>query len=242
MFSTDPGKIFDFSSKKPADIFNEAILPTVNSFMDLVGNDPGGLEEASQRRKQRLEQNLSREALSRQEDDAFLANLMEQRDERQRQPVGDVEGYDEPVSGAPTGDFDKTNIKLANYGYDSDSSPDHNSNTLRIGHANNKLVDGYSAALTKSLAKRYGLKTGDEFQVVTADGKTMTRRYDDTVPTTYKGKPLPETVDLYERGGSNKFGGKVVGIRPLKRSSKKLDLPAENGDISEYDNPILPSR
>jgi bifunctional DNA-binding transcriptional regulator/antitoxin component of YhaV-PrlF toxin-antitoxin module len=107
-------------------------------------------------------------------------------------------------------------IKLANYGYDSDSSPDTNSNILKIGHANNKLEDGVSAALTKSLAQRYGLKTGDFFEITTADGKTMKRRYDDTVPRSYRGKSLPETVDLYERGGSNKFGGKVVEIKPLK--------------------------
>lgn len=107
------------------------------------------------------------------------------------------------------------NIKLANYGYASDTSPDHNSNVLKIGHANNPLKDGLSAALTKSLASRYGLKTGDMFEVTTADGKTMTRRYDDTVPTTYKGRPLPETIDLYETKGSNTFGGRVVGLKKL---------------------------
>jgi bifunctional DNA-binding transcriptional regulator/antitoxin component of YhaV-PrlF toxin-antitoxin module len=92
-----------------------------------------------------------------------------------------------------------------------------------------KLVDGRSAALTKSLARRYGLKTGDEFEVLTADGEIMVRTYDDTVPTTYKGKPLPETVDLYETRGSNSFGGTVVGIRKLskKPDSRSLDLVAD---------------
>lgn len=123
-------------------------------------------------------------------------------------------------------------IKLSNYGYDSDSSPDYNSNVLRIGHADNKLVDGESAALTKSLADRYGLKSGDMFEATTEDGKKITRRYDDTVPNTYKGKPLPETVDLYNQNGSNSFGGKVIGIKPLgkkavaKRDNSDLDLPA----------------
>lgn len=105
-------------------------------------------------------------------------------------------------------------LKLSNYGYASDSSPDYNSNVRRVGHAENRLEDGVSAALTKSLAKRYGLKTGDMFEITTDKG-VMKRRYDDTVPTTYKGKPLPETIDLYELKGSNKFGGKVTSIKKL---------------------------
>ena len=115
------------------------------------------------------------------------------------------------------GTFDKTAIKLANYGYASDTTKDYNSNVAKIGHANNKLESGVSAALTKSLAKRYGLKTGDYFEAITADGKVLRRRYDDTVPSTYKGKALPETVDLYEQSGSNKFGGTVVGLRTISK-------------------------
>jgi GH24 family phage-related lysozyme (muramidase) len=86
MFKADPGHLFDFSGKKPADIFNEAILPTVNSFLDLLGNDPGGLEDSQQQRNTQLQQDLSREAYSRQEDDQFLANLMDQR-QQFAQPV-----------------------------------------------------------------------------------------------------------------------------------------------------------
>lgn len=247
MFSTDPGHLFDFSGKRPADIFNEAILPKVNSFADLLGEDPMGLEDARRRRETQLQQDLSREAYAEQQDDAFLNQLNERRAQQgaARPPLAvdtgfDAGGYDAPITRPParTGGG---KIKLANYGYDSDSSPDHNSNVLRIGHANNKLEDGVSAALTKSLAKRYGLKTGDYFEAVTADGKVLRRRYDDTVPTTYKGKPLPETVDLYERNGSNNFGGSVVGIRPL-RSRPKEKLPSGDGDIAHYDNPILPPR
>jgi hypothetical protein len=135
-------------------------------------------------------------------------------------------------------------IKLSNFGYDSDSSPDHNSNVLKIGHANNKLEDGVSAALTKSLATRHGLKTGDMFEARLSDGTTITRRYDDTVPTTYKGRPLPETVDLYNRKGSNSFGGRVVGIKPLgreKRSGSDLTLP--EGPLDGLDDGmVLPPR
>jgi hypothetical protein len=134
-----------------------------------------------------------------------------------------VEDYNAPI--APTASApaspatpiprSKGGFKLSNYGYDSDSSPDYNSNTLKIGHSNNPLKDGVSAALTKSLAERFGLKTGDYFEAETSDGKVLRRRYDDTVPTSYRGKKLPETVDLYEVNGSNKFGGQVTSIRKL---------------------------
>ena len=141
-------------------------------------------------------------------------------------------------------------IKLSNYGYDSDSSPDHNSNVLKIGHANNKLEDGVSAALTKSLAERHGLKSGDMFEATLADGTTITRRYDDTVPTTYKGNPLPETVDLYNQSGSNNFGGKVISIKPAgqmknttaKRDNSDLDLPEGPFELDELDYGVLPPR
>ncbi len=208
-FSTDPGKILDFEGKRPADIFNEAILPRVQSFTE-------GLDEASGRRDEQLQRDLNVEAFDQQKDEDFFAQLSQDRPAAQGQ---DLSEYSVPLpqsqTAAPQGDFSDTKLKLSNYGYSSDSSPDHNSNVLRIGHANNKLEDGVSAALTKSLAKRHGLKTGDFFEARTSDGKTLRRRYDDTVPTTYKGKKLPETVDLYELSGSNKFGGTVVGIRPL---------------------------
>lgn len=212
MFGTDPGFVTDFSDKSAVDIFNESIVPGVNRFDAL-----GFLEEGRQRRDAQLERDLAQEAFSRKSDDEFLRGLTDRT-----APVGsaepdfkslslDLDPTDSPVQQAAG----PQTIKLSNYGYASDSSPDYNSNVLRIGHSNNRLVDGVSAALTASLAKRMGIQKGQEFEAVTEDGKVYRRRYDDTVPTTYKGKPLPETVDLYDRKGSNKFGGVVVEIRPL---------------------------
>lgn len=238
LFSTDPGEIKDLSGRSSAEIFNNSVLPRVNTFLDLLGEDPGGLNEAARRREQQTARDTEVEASLAAEDEDFISQLRDERRSRQQAPgqdldeyaVGDVGEFNRPVAveagesaeAAPvsvdTKGFSKTALKLSNYGYDSDSSPDHNSNVLRIGHANNKLKDGVSAALTKSLARRYGLKTGDYFEVLTDDGKVLRRRYDDTVPTKYKGKPLPETVDLYERRGSNSFAGKVVGLRPLKKT------------------------
>lgn len=75
LFKTDPGHIYDFASKRPADIFNEAVLPTVNSFVDLLGQDPGGLEEAAQQREQQLQQDVSKDLFAKNQREDFLGQL-----------------------------------------------------------------------------------------------------------------------------------------------------------------------
>lgn len=210
-FSTDPQNARSLTGLGLVDLFNDSIIPLANQLepeVDLDGEDA----LARQRRAETAAMVESTSFERRQADDTFLAARGQQDD-----PYSGITDYSEDLSGGLSDSTAKGPIKLSNYGYESDSSPDYNSNVLRIGHANNKLEDGLSAAVTKSLARRHGLKTGDLFEVETSDGKKMTRRYDDTVPTSYKGKPLPETVDLYELKGSNKFGGSVVGIKPLTR-------------------------
>lgn len=219
LFSTDPGKILDFSDISAGEVFNRSVVPSANSFVA----DDMGLDEARQRRQRQLQEDTTRDAYASNADDEFLRDTYARK---QAQPVfdaGEEINYNAPMEPSsptpdlkPQGDLVASKLKLSNYGYDSDSSPDHNSNVLRIGHANNKLESGVSAALTRSLAKKHGLKTGDYFEAVASDGTVYKRRYDDTVPTTYKGKPLPETVDLYDLKGSNAFGGTIVGIRPLR--------------------------
>ena len=216
LFGTDPGHVTDFAKKSAAEIYNQSVVPRVNAFdmMDF-------LEEGRQRRTAQLESDLAQEAFTRNSDDEFLRGILDKQ-----APTGgeepDFRNLSLDFSGIDAGGEDGS-IKLSNYGYDDDSSPDYNSNVLRIGNRNNKLVDGVSAALTASLAKRMGIKPGQEFEAVTGDGKVYRRRYDDTVPTTYKGKPLPETVDLYNRKGSNSFGGVVVEIRPLTKGTSNKD-------------------
>lgn len=103
MFSTDPGKIFDFSGKRPADIFNESILPKLSAL-----DSDMGLEEAAQRRQQQLATDLDWEASRRQEDDAFLSELMQNRQQPAQPDLGeyavDLPEYDRPVtpSAAPS--------------------------------------------------------------------------------------------------------------------------------------------
>jgi hypothetical protein len=203
-FSTDPGKILDFSGHSPASVFNSVILPRVNSFSETLQQPTPEPPAVTPQPSLNVAQLLSPPQRSE-------INLISASNQSTALSLPKEEvDYDKPLPQK------QGRIKLSNYGYDSDSSPDYNSNVLRIGHANNKLEDGVSAALTKSLASRYGLKTGDMFEAVTADGKILKRRYDDTVPPKYKGKSLPETVDLYERKGSNSFGGSIVEIRPLR--------------------------
>lgn len=220
LFGTDPGFVTDFSGKSAAEIYNEAVVPRVNAFDAM-----GFLEEGRRRRETQLEQDLAQEAFSRNSDDEFLRDLTDRRSPSVGGSEPDFDSLSmtmddlEPESGGSGGGA----IKLSNYGYDTDTSPDYNSNVRRIGNRNNRLVDGVSAALTASLAKRMGILPGQEFEAVAKDGTVYRRRYDDTVPTTYKGKPLPETVDLYQRKGSNSFGGTIVEIRPITGKQPNKD-------------------
>lgn len=81
LFSTDPGNITDFTSVRPADIFNNAILPKLTSLQSLLGEDPAGLDEAAQRRDAQAQMDEERYLFNAQQDDAFLASL------RQKQQV-----------------------------------------------------------------------------------------------------------------------------------------------------------
>lgn len=207
-FSTNPGEITDFSKVPIRDIFNNSL-----DIFDQIDANTNRLKEENTAVQ-------DRNTLNSNEADTIVNSLLSQRSAPAPVNSAVMEDYNAPILTNSTTPISsgKEAIKLSNYGYSSDSSPDYNSNTLKIGHANNPLKDGVSAALTKSLAKRYGLKTGDMFEVQLADGTSMTRRYDDTVPNSYRGKALPETIDLYELKGNNKFGGKVIGIKPVKNT------------------------
>jgi len=228
LFSTDPGKITDFSGRSVADIFNASVVPRMSALEQAFAQSNQMLDARKAERERESEAlNISPDLLKLpSRDDAFESLLGQAPTEQNDLSEFAVpqEDYSAPLPTPvapvtpnlqPKGDFRKSTIKLSNYGYDSDSSPDYNSNVLKIGHSNNKLEDGVSAALTRSLAKRMGIPKGGWFEAVTSDGQTIKRRYDDTVPVSYKGKALPETVDLYNVKGSNSFGGKIVGIRPL---------------------------
>lgn len=212
-FSSDPAQVRSMKGLDLLSLFNDHIIPGANE-LDVDGEN----DAATKRRDEAYQRELEFSDFRRQEDDAFLA-ARGQAPEQSAAPVFDYLADDGPTAAPPTTPTTPARssgamkVKLANYGYDSDLSPDRNSNVLRIGHNNNKLEDGVSAAVTRSLAKRLNLEKGAWFTAHTADGAKYRRRYDDTVPTTYKGKKLPETVDLFRpKDGSNKFGGAITNI------------------------------
>jgi len=104
-------------------------------------------------------------------------------------------------------------LKLSNYGYSSDTTPDSYSRKS-IGHASNTLRDGQSAAITKTLAVQLGLKRGAVIEIETTKGRRLVT-YDDTVPSHDKRTgSLPPTIDIFRKSnGSNSWGGKVTGVR-----------------------------
>ena len=109
----------------------------------------------------------------------------------------------------------KGGVKLSNYGYPSDTTPDSNS-AKGIGHSNNKMIAGESAAVSKSLADRLKLKYGDKLKIETTKGD-FTVFYHDTVPATdERTGDLPETIDIYRpKDGSNGWGGRVTKVSKI---------------------------
>lgn len=109
----------------------------------------------------------------------------------------------------------KGGLKLSNYGYPSDTTPDSNS-ANGIGHSNNKLIAGESAAISKSLADRLKLQHGDKLKIETTQGD-FTVFYHDTVPATdSRTGDLPETIDIYRpKDGSNGWGGRVTKVSKI---------------------------
>jgi hypothetical protein len=109
----------------------------------------------------------------------------------------------------------KGGVKLSNFGYPSDSTPDSNS-AKGIGHKENKMIAGESAAISKSLADRLKLKHGDKIKIETTKGD-FTVFYHDTVPATdERTGDLPETIDIYRpKDGSNGWGGRVTKVSKI---------------------------
>jgi GH24 family phage-related lysozyme (muramidase) len=97
LFSTDPGKITDFSGVRPADVFNNAILPKLSSLESLLGEDPAGLEEASQRRNMQAQSDDERYRFNSQQDDAFLSQLYQNREQAATAPVTQDVDYNAPL-------------------------------------------------------------------------------------------------------------------------------------------------
>lgn len=132
-----------------------------------------------------------------------------------------VSGLEAPAPASENTTLEGLNIKLSNYGYASDTTPDSYS-ARGIGHANNSLVSGRSVAITKRLADKMGIQRGAVLEIDTDKGKKLVT-YDDTVPSYDKRTgALPDTIDIYRKNGSNSWGGKVQGVRIVRQGKKGL--------------------
>jgi len=105
LFAADPGHIFDFSGTHPAEIFNESVVPRVNSFLDLLGDDPSGLEDARERRDEELTRRTEEDMFAQQQDDDFLASLRTPDDpvDFGDMAIPEIGDYDNVASSEPRG-------------------------------------------------------------------------------------------------------------------------------------------
>ena len=92
LFTTDMGKITDFTKVAAAEVFNKAILPKLSS---LFGSDPAGLEEATERRETQAQADDEQFRFNAQADDQFLANIRKTAPQQQVEASVD---YNAPIS------------------------------------------------------------------------------------------------------------------------------------------------
>lgn len=99
-------------------------------------------------------------------------------------------------------------IRVTNYGYSGDHTPDTNSNKLRKGSRNNRLVPGVSAALDPELARQIGARPGDII-AIEHDNGTQYVTYDDVAEL----QSGTGTIDIYRpNSGSNNWAGKARSV------------------------------
>jgi lysozyme len=109
LFKADPGHIFDFSTKSPAQVFNEAILPRVNAFDSFLSDPMAFVEEGRRKRDAQREQDFAQEAYLRKTDEDFFTNLRGQRPAEGQdysayaiEPMGDYDSAEpQPSSSVP---------------------------------------------------------------------------------------------------------------------------------------------
>jgi hypothetical protein len=174
-------------------------------------------------------------------DGNYAQGFIEDPDAINAVPIGEVKQFNPP-------------IKLSNYGYDGDTTPDTFS-SQGIGHSSNKLTHYKSAAVTKSLANLLGLQHNDWFKIETTKG-TFVLQYADTVPTYDKinRRSLPPTFDIYKvlkLDNPNDLEAKKKAIKELNAwggvvtSFQKLEAPdnfkstqiAQNKKTDNFDLP-----
>ncbi|HRZ39514.1 MAG TPA: M23 family metallopeptidase, partial [Candidatus Omnitrophota bacterium] len=151
----------------------------------------------------------------------------------------------EPVEG--TGMFRRVQVSIkakgledvqaTKYGYQSDEHIDSNS-LNGIGHSNNRLVKDVSVALMAETANALGVSSGDLIVIRLKNGQTLLGRYDDTIPSLYKG----HRVDFYTPSGELSFDGQKVELFSYKQIMSGLSaedqttIKAEAGLLASKTN------
>jgi len=112
-------------------------------------------------------------------------------------------------------------VFVTTYGYPGDTTPDSNS-ANGIGAWDNRLGP-LSLAVSRDVEAGFvkaGIKPRTLVVIRLADGREITKRWDDRTARSYKGKPLTGRFDFYSPDGKNPWEGeKVVGF------GKGLPLP-----------------
>lgn len=106
--------------------------------------------------------------------------------------------------------------RITAYGYPGDSTPDSNSNAA-IGAWDNRLVDGYSVAVSRDVERAFraaGIDPEDELTVYLKSGKELSLRWDDRTAASYNGKPLTGRFDIYcAKSPTELVDAQVIGFR-----------------------------
>ncbi len=101
--------------------------------------------------------------------------------------------------------------EITNYGYASDHTSDTNSNKLRKGNRNNRLIPGVSIALDKNTADRIGSSPGDVIAIEHDNGVQYGIHHDTVPSSSVTGEG---TADLFTpNSGRNDFRGRARNIR-----------------------------
>ena len=109
-------------------------------------------------------------------------------------------------------------IEITNYGYPGDFSSDRNSNYFATGLGGSRpLIPGISAALSRSLASKLGVRPGAVIEFLDANGRSYLVTYDDQSP---RGN---QNIDVYRPTfGSNNFCARVRAARVLRQGSSGI--------------------
>lgn len=110
--------------------------------------------------------------------------------------------------------------KATQYGYANDSTPDYNSNVLKIGMRDNPLTP-HAAALTKLMQRQINAQPGDAIETIDGKGNKHVEYFADRAPESdaridfYKPQGFDKSLDDSQQvidlgGGDSRLSGKAL--------------------------------